>query len=65
MPNNSNQSAQTDSSNEENDASENVQTIYSVPVSFNVFAMTGFRRYCVIILVNLYSDSTIYVSHIY
>lgn len=31
--NNSNQSVQTDSSNDENDASENVQTIYSVPVS--------------------------------
>jgi len=33
IANNSNQSVQTDSSNEENDASENVQTIYSVPVS--------------------------------
>ncbi|KAE9544989.1 hypothetical protein AGLY_000532 [Aphis glycines] len=31
IANNSNQSVQTDSSNEENDASENVQTIYSVP----------------------------------
>lgn len=31
--NNLNQSAQTDSSNDENNASENVQTIYSVPVS--------------------------------
>lgn len=28
-----NQSALTDSSNDENNASENVQTIYSVPVS--------------------------------
>jgi len=33
IANTSNQSVQTDSSNEENDASENVQTIYSVPVS--------------------------------
>jgi len=33
IANNSNQSVQTDSSNDENDASENVQTIYSVPVS--------------------------------
>jgi len=32
VANNSNQSVQTDSSNEENDASENVQTIYSIPV---------------------------------
>jgi len=30
---NSNQSVQTDSSNEDNDANENVQTIYSIPVS--------------------------------
>lgn len=37
VANNSNQSAQTDSSNDdENDASENVQTIYSVPVSISV-----------------------------
>lgn len=34
--NNSNQSVQTDSSNDENDASENVQTIYSVPVSITI-----------------------------
>jgi len=32
VANNLNQSVQTDSSNEENDASENVQTIYSIPV---------------------------------
>lgn len=44
MANNSNQSAQTDSSNEENDASENVQTIYSVPVSFNVSVITRLGR---------------------
>ncbi|XP_026812108.1 zinc finger protein 436-like [Rhopalosiphum maidis] len=31
IANNLNQSVQTDSSNEENDASENVQTIYSIP----------------------------------
>lgn len=37
IANNSNHSTQTDSSNDdENDASENVQTIYSVPVSINV-----------------------------
>lgn len=34
--NNSNQSVQTDSS-DENDASENVQTIYSVPVSIVLY----------------------------
>lgn len=41
MANNSNQSVQTDSSNDENDASENVQTIYSVPVRIIVFYEAG------------------------
>lgn len=33
VANNSNQQNQTDSSNDENDPSENVQIIYSIPVS--------------------------------
>lgn len=41
IANSSNQSAQTDSSNDENDASENVQTIYSVPVSIYVLSLTS------------------------
>lgn len=35
VANNSNQHVQTDSSNDENDPSENVQIIYSIPVSTN------------------------------
>lgn len=38
IANNSNQSVRTDSSNDENDASENVQTIYSVPVSIKLLS---------------------------
>jgi len=44
---NSNQSVQTDSSNEENDASENVQTIYSMPVSIIHWAVITQNCYIV------------------